>query len=102
MSNYLKMAAIHSILALHQQGWSQRRIARELGLDRETVARHIRQANSSKPAIAPTGSVDPAEPSKPAIAPTGSDDIHDGSEPAAGPSVSASPGAETDSPRRGR
>ena len=35
---------IDTILSLHQRGWSQRRIADELGVDRETVARHLRQA----------------------------------------------------------
>jgi DNA-binding NarL/FixJ family response regulator len=29
-----------SILALSERGWSQRRIARELGINRETVARY--------------------------------------------------------------
>lgn len=39
-----------STMALHAKGWSQRRIARELGIDRAAVARHIRLAGS-KPAI---------------------------------------------------
>jgi len=30
---------IDTIRSLHLRGWSQRRIARELGIDRETVAR---------------------------------------------------------------
>ena len=37
MANRLKMAKIRSILNLHQQGWSQRRIAEELGIHRETA-----------------------------------------------------------------
>jgi len=41
MANQLKMAMVNAILTLQQRGWSQRRIARELGIDRETVARHI-------------------------------------------------------------
>ncbi len=66
MSNDLKMAKVISIQALHRQGWSQRRIARELGVDRGTVARQLRQAQeaghvaSDSPhpnaAKAPTGS----------------------------------------------
>ena len=40
--NQLKMADIQCILMLHQRGWSRRRIARELGVDRETVGRHLR------------------------------------------------------------
>lgn len=47
MSNHLEMAMIHSILTLHAQGWSARRIARELGINRETVGRHVA---GSKPA----------------------------------------------------
>jgi transposase len=42
MANRLKMAKIQSILSLHAQGWSRRRIARELGIDRETVSRYVR------------------------------------------------------------
>ena len=38
MANHLGMAMIHAILTLHQRGWSKRRIARELGVDRGAVA----------------------------------------------------------------
>jgi transposase len=41
MANQLKMAKIDAILALRQRQWSIRRIAKELGLHRDTVARHI-------------------------------------------------------------
>ena len=41
MANQLKMAKVHSIQTLHACGWSQRRIARELGVHRETVARYV-------------------------------------------------------------
>ena len=44
MANRLKMAKVHSIQTLHARGWSQRRIARELGVHRETVARYVRLA----------------------------------------------------------
>src|ERR1700730_2844833 len=54
MSNLLKMAMVQSILSLHAQGWSQRRIARQLGIDRETVRRDVQER--SKPANAPIGS----------------------------------------------
>ena len=43
MANLLKMAIVESILSLHAQGWSQRRIARELDVDRETVGKYVRQ-----------------------------------------------------------
>src|SRR5438270_981524 len=56
MANRLKMAKIDSILHLHQQHWSIRRIAKELGISRKAVARHLRRRQpSSKVARAPTG-----------------------------------------------
>jgi len=70
MANQLKMVMVNAILTLKQRGWSQRRIARELGIDRETVARyvHLHQADPKPASNAPTGSED----SKPASnAPTG-------------------------------
>jgi len=72
MANQLEMAIVNAILTLKQRGWSQRRIARELGIDRETVAKYINLPDAGpKPATnAPTGSED----SKPANAPTGSVD----------------------------
>jgi transposase len=72
--NQLKMDIQQTIGTLSRGGWSQRRIARELGIDRETVARYrrlARLAEAPKPAIPPTGS-EPAEDSNPAIVPTGS------------------------------
>ncbi len=84
MSNLLTVAMIDTILSLHQRGWSQRRIARELGIDRATVARYLHQhANPAKPAIAPTGSADQADSPKPAIAPLGSTDPPATAEPQA-------------------
>lgn len=84
MVNQLKVANVLSIKALHAQGWSQRRIARELGIDRETVARYLKEA--SKPAPASTGSNDP----KPAKALTGSEGNADVSKPAKAPIGSGS------------
>lgn len=57
MANKLKMAAIKAIQCLLGRGWSQRRIARELGVDRETVARYARPGSEepSKPAISTAG-----------------------------------------------
>ena len=43
MANVLKMAKVNSIQVLHARGWSQRRIARELGVHRETVARYVQR-----------------------------------------------------------
>lgn len=82
MANELEVAKVLSIKALHAQGWSQRRIARQLGINRETVARYLKeQADSagdpvdpteSKPAKAPIGSGEGGNDSKPAKAPLGS------------------------------
>lgn len=78
MANHLKMAIIHAISALLRRGWSHRRIALELGINRETVSRYARLA-ASNPAKAPPGSGPPLPPdsdpggdSKPAKAPPGS------------------------------
>ena len=65
MPNQLKMSKIQSILALRQQGWPFTRIARELGIHRQTVADYVRE--HSKSTEAPTGS----EESKSTEAPTG-------------------------------
>ena len=43
MANRLKMAKVHAIQILQSRGWSQRRIARELGVHRDTVARHVHE-----------------------------------------------------------
>jgi hypothetical protein len=60
MANALKMAIVESIFSLHALGWKQRRIARELGIDRETVRKYLRQRLcAAKPANAPTGSDQP-------------------------------------------
>src|SRR5690349_7627910 len=67
----LKVNQQQSIIALHQQGWSARRIARELGLDRGTVGKYL--AANSKPATNPQTGSGESSPSKPAINPqTGS------------------------------
>lgn len=67
MANRLKMATINAIRCLLERGWSRRRIARELGVDRETVARYARRErqDGSKPAISTAGP-SPAERLRPA------------------------------------
>jgi len=61
MANRLKMAKIQAIYGLLEQGWSYRKIARELGVDRETVSKYAQQRSSadSKPATNPTPGSDP-------------------------------------------
>lgn len=71
--NQLKMDIQQTIDTLSRGGWSQRRIARELGIDRETVARYrrlARQAEAPKPAIPPAGS-EPVEGPNRANVPSG-------------------------------
>jgi transposase len=84
MANQLKVANVLSIRTLHDQGWSQRRIARELGVNRETVARHLKE--NAKSIAAAAGPVD----SKPAKAPPGSDPNNHDSKPAKAPTGSRS------------
>ena len=77
MANRLKMAMVHSILTLHGRGWSARRIARELLVDRETVSRYVRLATTpergavSNPANAPISPAGDSALSNPTTAPTG-------------------------------
>lgn len=55
MSRRLDVAMKTTILSLVRQGWSYRRIHRELGADRTAISRCVTEANS-KPANPPTGS----------------------------------------------
>ncbi len=84
MANQKKVAVINSIITLYERGWSQRQIAQELEINRETVARYIPEAGS-KPAISTLGDAaqteanpaistagaSPPEESKPAISTLG-------------------------------
>jgi len=70
--NQLNVSLQHSIATLAAKGWSARKIARELGVHRETVGRYLQPGlTESKPAIPPTGS-EAASASKPANVPAGS------------------------------
>jgi hypothetical protein len=56
MANRLKMANLEAILSLYQRKWSIRRIAKELGLHRDTVARYVQLHEAkAKPASAAEG-----------------------------------------------
>ena len=70
--NQLNVSLQHSIATLAAKGWSSRKMARELDVDRETVRRY-RRAPDSKPAIPPPGSASEAAAAKPAIPPAGSE-----------------------------
>lgn len=65
----LKMSKIQSIIALRQQGWTLTRIACELGVHRQTVARYVR--GHSEPTPAPPGS-DGSKSTQAPIGPVGS------------------------------
>lgn len=67
--NQLNVSLQHSIVTLAAHGWSDRRIARELGIHRETVGKYLRP-RVSKPAISTLGSEGSAD-SKPAISTPG-------------------------------
>ena len=49
MANFLSMADITRIRTLAQAGWSQRRIARELGHDRGTIQKYLRDEELPDP-----------------------------------------------------
>ena len=72
--NHLCVSNCEAIKTLALKGWSRRRIARELGLDRETVGRHLGPAKPAIPAVGSEGSPD----SKPAIPPSGSEAVSTG------------------------
>lgn len=67
MANVLEVVKVHAIIGLLEQDWPYRRIARELGVDRGTVARYdrLRQSAVLKPANPAPGSNEGAH-SKPA------------------------------------
>jgi transposase len=98
MANQLSVAEAHSILTLYERGWSCRRIARELGVDRETVGKYVKQARSleaegSTLATASAGWEPAAGESKPATALTGSEGIVDLAKPATAPTGCAAQNA---------
>lgn len=72
MAHHLSMDKVQAVLHLRSLGWSQRRIAENLGIDRKAVRRHLKRGGAkgteAPPGEAPTGSED----SKGTKAPPGS------------------------------
>ncbi len=73
MSNQLSMDTVQAIHTLRAQGWSLRKIARELGIHRSTVAAHL----ASKPAKVPTGSEAKVPTGSEGQLPAGSEDLRE-------------------------
>ena len=61
MANHLNMAQTHSIEVLLKRGWSQRRVARDLGIDRGTVSKVFKRLNAPE-----VTSTTPSKPGPPA------------------------------------
>jgi transposase len=59
--NRLKVSLQQSIITLAERGWSKRRIARELNVDRATVRRQLKQAPAEAAANLALGAAAPAE-----------------------------------------
>ena len=62
MANTLKMADIHAIEQLWKQGWSCRKIARELGLYRDTVRKYVQKLEAKPANVTPGKSADLSPP----------------------------------------
>ena len=99
MANQLKVAVVHAIEVLLERGWSQRRIAGVLGIDRGTVAGYARRAREpANPAKAPPGS--DRAPTGPEAASTGPEaasteirDVSEGTCTNSKPATEAPPGS---------
>lgn len=90
--NRLEVQKQQTIITLAERGWSQRRIARELELDRETVKRY---AAAAKPASNPTVGSDAAKPATDPNPTTGSEPsgmAADPPKPTTNPTTGFSPG----------
>lgn len=60
MCNVLKVSHQEAIRSLYEKGWSQRRIGRELGINRRTVRRYVEE-EAKCTSISTPGSGEPAE-----------------------------------------
>ena len=62
MSNITKVDLQKSINSLHNQGWSERKIARELGVHRATVKRYVLDSKCTTPQTGKQGPISACEP----------------------------------------
>jgi transposase len=92
MANRLKMAEHQAILGLARLRWSYRRIAAELGVDRQTVSRHVRSAAEGEAlsALGDPPGIGPAD-SNAAISIAGSTAFATGGSAVAEPAISLLP-----------
>ncbi len=91
MANYLTMAQVQTAVDLKARGWSNRRIQRELGIHRDTVARYwaLRQRQNRDGDCPDDTLAPPAVESVPAAC--------DGAPPGGSKPAKAPPGSEADS-----
>ena len=75
MANLLKVNEQNTIQQLAAQGWSRRRIARELNVDRKTVRRYLASLAKS-PTISTPGSTEPGEAKAPISTPEEASGAH--------------------------
>ena len=94
MANRLKVAKVLSIKQLHDQGWSQRRIAGALEISRDAVARHLAKTADSREPTTEEGDSNKATSEK---APSGSE-RSDGPSNKATPMAQAPTGSTAQSP----
>jgi len=62
MSNITKVELQQSIISLHEKGWAERKIARELGVHRATVKRYVCDSKCTNPQTGKNGPVSSCEP----------------------------------------
>jgi len=62
MANITKVELQKSIISLCERGWSERQIARELGVHRATVKRYVRDSKCTNPQTGKQGPVSACEP----------------------------------------
>ena len=72
MSNVLKLSLQEAIRSLHEKGWGQRRIARELGIHRNTVKGYI-EGGSKCTTQSTAGSVPVTDPKCTSISTAGAE-----------------------------